>query len=711
MKKKQVIALLVFASVLALGATACGKSDTETGGTETSVTEGAGSDVAAASPETENSDVSDGGYSADMFNETDGQAGGGPGGPGGEKVVINNDEITAVENGDYVSLYGLIGSWSSGGNNVDDAGTPIPEEDNDYLYTSAVAVVEGDTETYTNKSLVSEGTYDASSADGIVINDSESGHNGILLYNVGDYTISNADIKMETDADGLDTCDFSGVGAAVLASGDANVTISDSNISTAGVATMPIFADAGATTTIKNSTLVSKGGTLHGDYMNSPDQATMVAPPWILGIMGTSRTTNLMGDDSTMNLIDSDTSAGAWAVLSTDSGSNMYLNMFNTDLTLLNADESAAAPLQQPSASTGVDSQIKETVDNPYSVNYGSGYGTYAIGNAVETFAGATVNVGTYGTIFTGGSATFMSTVEGETYTLKSATGKTDVEYTSTESKNTVINSDTFGFMIHQSENKIDIKEGTEVNSGFATFLVKSGSSNETVTADVDGASVNNGGVLIQVMDNDDATTGGMMDADDPANLNGAGMNFKPLHTEAEGFNTADAKNDGTEQNFTFTNGEYSGNVYNASGSDNSEYGPLEATTLNLTIGSGATYSGAAASTAAIHVTYDGSVAAKAQGGFAYTDANKDDILSYQNTSFDMGHYFDIGQVANLINYNGGNDIHVTLTDDAVWNVTGESLITGISVSDGAKVVVEDGATLTVGETVFEAGTYGAGDF
>lgn len=692
MKRKKVIALLLLSSVLAVGMIGCGTSD------KAADDSSAVSDVSEAAGE-------DSEYSADMFNQTDGQAG-----PGGEAVVINNGEITAVQNGDYTSLYGLIGSWSSGGNNVDEDGNPILDQDNDYLYTAAVAVVDGDIDTYTNDSLINSGNFDATSASDIVIDDSESGHNGILLYNVGDYTITNADINLETDADGSDTCDFSGVGSAIMATGDSNVTISDSELTTTGVTTMPIFADDGATVTVQNSTMVSNGGTLYGDYMNSPDQATMVAPPWILGIMGTSRSTNMMGDDTTMNFTDSDASSGAWGVLSTDSGSNMYLNMFNTSITLLNADETSAAAIQEEKATTGVDSQIYESVDNPYSVNYGSGYGTYVIGNAVEMFAGATVNTGTYGSIFTGGTATFMSITEGETYTLKSATGEDDIDYTATATKNTVINSDTFGFMIHQSENTIDIQAGTEINSGYATFLVKSGSSNETVNATVDGASIANGGVLIQVMDNDDATTGGMMDADDEANLNGSGMNFKTIHAEAAGFNTASAKNDDSEQNFTFTNGEYSGNIYNASGSDNSEFGPLDATTVNVTLGNGAVYSGAAASTAAIHVTYDGSAAAKAQGGYAYTDDNKDDILAYQNTSFDITHYFDIGHVANLINYNGGNDINVTLTDDAVWNVTGESLITSLSVSDNATVVVKDGATLTVGDTVYEAGTYSAAD-
>ena len=62
--------------------------------------------------------------------------------------------------------------------------------------------------------------------------------------------------------------------------------------------------------------------------------------------------------------------------------------------------------------------------------------------------------------------------------------------------------------MAHQNSNRIIIEKGTEVNTGNATFLVKSGSSNETLEASVDDAVITNGGVLIQVMDNDDASLG-----------------------------------------------------------------------------------------------------------------------------------------------------------------------------------------------------------
>ena len=365
----------------------------------------------------------------------------------------------------------------------------------------------------------------------------------------------------------------------------------------------------------------------------------------------------------------------------------MALNVYNTTLTLNNADESAASPLQAEGG------EISQTLDNPYTVNYGSGYGTYAIGDAVETFAGATINVGTYATILTGGSATYTALEAGETYELTNAAGETTATYTAMEDKATEIHSDTFGFMAHQGSNAIALEKGTVVDSGYATFLVKSGSSNETLTATVDDATITNGGVLIQVMDNDDTTNGGMMDANDPENTNGGSQNFKPYHTESEGFNTESATEGNTEQTFTFTNGSYTGNIYNASGSDG-----MEGTTLNVTFGEGAEYSGAIASTSAIHVTYDGSQAVKANGGYAFDDADEAAAFAeaYQNTYFTIEEYWSIGQVANLVNDNGANAVNVTLTDDAVWNVTGTSMISSLTIEDNAQVIVPEGVTLTV---------------
>lgn len=612
-----------------------------------------------------------------------------------------SEAVSAGEEGgpggmDKTPVEGQIGSWNGGGTDASTIGG------NDYDYDAALYVTaDGIDEAESSTDRINGGSYDETGADGITIEDSESGNNGVMVVDA-EYTIKNSIFNFLTNADGTDTCDFSGKGTVLAAFGEnAKLTVEDSEIHTSGVATMPVFADSGSVVSLHNVTLQSDGGTLYKDYLNTPDQQLMVAPPWILGIMGTARGTNMEGDDTTTNVTDSETSAGAWAVLSTDAGSNMYLNVYNTSLTLNNQDESAAAALQADGG------QISETLDNPYTENYGSGYGTYAIGNAVETFAGSELNVGTYATIFTGGTATYTDIKAGETYELKNSAGETTETYEAQEDKNTVINSDTFGFMFHQGENNITIENGTEVNSAYATFLVKTGSSDETMTATVDNAAINNGGVLIQVMDNDDATTGGMMDADDPANTNGGQMNFKPVHEESAGFTTDAAEAAEQVQTFTFTNGTYDGNIYNASGSDG-----LNGSALDVTLGEGAVLNGAAATTSAIHVSYDGSVALKADGGYAFDNA--DDAAAYagqyQLTSYSINEYFNMGQVANMINDNGANAINMTLDGDAVWNVSGTSAISALTINGDAQVVIPDDVTLTVGGKEYSGTTLKAGD-
>ena len=117
----------------------------------------------------------------------------------------------------------MIGSWSSGGSE-------------DYEYDAALYVTgEGIDGEKSSTDRMASGEYDASGADGIVIEDTQSGDNGVIVVDA-DYTISNANINLLTDANGSDTCDFSGRGSAIAVYGsESSVTIEDSAIHTAGV--------------------------------------------------------------------------------------------------------------------------------------------------------------------------------------------------------------------------------------------------------------------------------------------------------------------------------------------------------------------------------------------------------------------------------------------------------------------------------------------
>lgn len=642
------------------------------------------------------------------------------------EIVISADtEAVATING----LEDEIGSWKTGGT---EAGTLAGD---DYSYTPVIYINGGTYEA--DKSLA--GDTDAvtdTEISGLDLTVEKEAVNGIMINN-SDYTISDSTININTpEADGLLTCDFSGVGSALAIFGDSSVTISDTEINADGVANLAVFADNGASALLDNVTLHADGGTLYEDYINSPDQGTMVAPPWILGIMGNARGTNLMGDDSTMSVVDSNVSASNWAVLSTDAGSNMYLNVANTEMTLTGSDE----PLQADGT---------YDIVNPYTSK--AGYGTYAIGNAQEVFLGTIMNVGTYATIFTGGAGYYGNLTAGESYDLPAADGSTHYTYEAAEDAQTVINSDTFGFMAHQGDNTVTL-DGIIVNSAFTDFLIKSG--NNTIINVQNGTEINaDNGILLQLMDNDDSTT--EFNPNHPT----VGMAFGTSHEEYAGFPTeaidAEVQNDTSLQDtlvgggqaedvpdaapegeggpapdgeggmpqqvtvnqsvYNITDTALNGSIYNGIGwlANDFSQGNIKQMILDVNISGTASLNGAIASTSCIHATFEGQSYLKENGITAFD--NDEDAAAfaaeYQATSFTLAEYFNIGQVANLVKSNGLNDINVTLADSAVWTVTGTSLIKSLSISGDAQVIVEEGITLTVDGTVYEAGTYTAADF
>ena len=627
-----------------------------------------------------------------------GGPGGGPGGPGGSQeftlpetqlsVWIKDGVVVAPETAgakEYkvdrivTSDKDNISSFGGGGHTT---------EDDDYAYTTAMFVKDG--KLVADKSVaeaIASGAdkVTGESATGLVIKSEYEGFNPIIVVD-SKYTITGADITINSKGDGSKTCDFSGLGAAIMAAGkETLLVIEKSKVNVSGVANLTLFADDGADVIVRDSTLHSDGGTLYAGYKNSPDQSTMVAPPWILGIMGSSRTTNLMGTDSSTTVIDSKVSAAQWAVLSTDSGSNMKLNVVNTTMLLTGADY-----VMQNDDTFGTKA-AKDS--NPYTTR--SGYGTYAIGNADEYFYGVDMTVGTYATIFTGGFGTYTAMKKGETITLTDANGKELTTYTPTADKVTTINSDTFGFMIHQGTNKITVEQGTKVNSGYTTFLLKTGASGANAETNVtSGAELNPGnGILIQAMDNDDATTGMISFSE----------GFNSTHNEAAGWHKAgNGAAADTTSTFNFTGVKLTGDIFNATGYESAPGmfdptpAPMAAADLAINLGKGASLTGMISATDAIHVTKEGSDAVKAAKA---GEKASEDWLKYQLTSFKIGEYYNIGQVANRVFYNGNNNIDVTLTDDAVWNVTGSGIIRNLTAA--SKAITSDKAvTITVKGTL-----------
>ena len=239
------------------------------------------------------------------------------------------------------------------------------------------------------------------------------------------------------------------------------------------------------------------------------------------------------------------------------------------------------------------------------------------------------------------------------------------------------------------------VSEETDIMTGeFAAFIVKTGAFGREVNLTVDGEEITGRGVLIQVMDNEEAGSGS--------------DGFTIRYTEEAGFSTEIAIPEDRTQSFTFTNGTYTGNIYNASGS-----GGLDADTLKVTLGTGAVYSGAIASTSAIHVTREGAEKIRENGGFAFDDWEEASAFAatYQNLSFADGEGRGSELIANYVNDNAANLIDVTLLDGAVWNVAGTSLIYSLFVSSDSCVIIPEGVTLTVNRTSYTGCTLAAGSY
>lgn len=507
------------------------------------------------------------------------------------------------------------------------------------------------------------GTYDDKKAEGITIT-SKSDNFAALICEGGEYTLKDVKLVFDSKSDGSDNGDFDAFGALIVGFDGAKIVLDNVDIYTKGVARAAIFCDSYANILTKNSKIHTMGGQLYAGYKNTCDQRVMVAPPWPLGLTGTVRSTNIMGDCGTSTFVNSEIVSDGWGVLSTDSGSDMIL--------------------------TVVDCLVKtESADlgrNPYLRRFGSGYGSYIIDDAQEFFRGVQFDVGTYAAVVCGGSATYTSSngtfdvrpiyfvydknIEDVTNHFGKVTPGHTIAVSETpvfdgivgKGNKTVINSDGWAFMAHDFGD-IHILDGTEVNTDAGFFIHKDGE----MFIEIDNAVMNIGNkVILQVMDNDDDAIGFNMDSMKeecwPRNV------FNTEYNEPAGYPGIDYEAPGIPCDQTvkgkFTNVKLDGDFYNSSGYVLGLFGVPQGRKMDLTFGENAVVNGAICATSAIHVDPQGN----------------------QITHFEIDEYYHLGRLANKPHFNGANVISVELTDNAVWNVTGTSIITKLTIGENAKI-------------------------
>jgi len=511
---------------------------------------------------------------------------------------------------------------------------------------------------------VQGGAWDGAGADGVSIAGSGPDFSAVIVDG-GKYTLKNAKIELLSDSDGKKTCDFAGLGSAVCAFNGGQIRVENCEICTEGVAKCTIVADDGSDVVVKDCKLSALGGELYEGYENSADFNWMVAPPWVLGIKGNARGTNLMGQKSSTVVVNTDVTVRNWGALSTDTGAKNRLTVADTSLTLIGRPD--------------------ETV-NPYHKTWGSGYGTYILG-CDEFFYGVKMNVGTYIGIAREGNAIYRSSkgvVRAESPTtgevLYEAPGKDNVSE---------LNSDGFGIMCHGHAD-LTFTEGTVMNTESAAFLLRCGGINIKIE---DGAQIRPAdGVLVQIIDDDDATVG--VNWDSPIELHfNKEFNEKPGWPSENGQISSmmpppppreprpDEEPDEEELrrkpdfyvNFSAEDTVLTGDLLNGSG-----YYGQKAKQLYVTLGAGASLTGRISATETRHINEKGE----------------------QNTHFTIDEYYYLGRVENRNHYNGDNDVEVTLEEGSAWTVTGESILSKLTVNEGA---VLNGSVTVDGEAIVPA--------
>lgn len=231
-----------------------------------------------------------------------------------------------------------------------------------------------------------------------------------------------------------------------------------------------VIADATANVIVKNSTIHCADGTLPEEYVPTGDTRYMITVPWMLGLSGNVRATNLLGANTRAAFVNSSVSSQNWGALSVDGGSDCTLTVVNSRI-----------------ANTG-----------------GVGYGSYAIGDVTEHILGSRFDVGDYVLIAWSGGAHYGDSAADAVAALNEdlELGLTGSELAALDERSCVLNSGRFGFMWYGAA-AVTIDGGTRVSTGKTTFLSKASAAAVTVDGS-QGATIEAGnGVLFQLMDTD----------------------------------------------------------------------------------------------------------------------------------------------------------------------------------------------------------------
>ncbi|MEU6374952.1 hypothetical protein [Streptomyces sp. NPDC046909] len=372
------------------------------------------------------------------------------------------------------------------------------------------------------------GTVTDTGASGITLTSNGEAFNGVYVTGGGSYTLTDPTIAF----DGNGRCDFIGYGASVVGTGSGTTLVLDgANISNVGVVRTAVIADATANVIVKNSTLHCADGVVPDEYpaAGTGDTRYMITVPWMLGLSGNVRTTNLLGASTKASYINSTISSEKWGALSVDGGSYCTLTAINSTI-----------------ANTG-----------------GQGYGSYAIGNVTEHFLGCTFDVGDYALIHWGASAHYGDSTASAVAALNSSLGigLTSAELSALPEKSTTIDAGRF-MVLWYAAGSVTIDGGTTVNTGETTFVSKAVAGTVTVDGS-DGATINSGnGVIFQLMDTDRPSS--VTVSGQPRSSETIGTYTEPTGSPTKSSSWVTTSSQSTDAKGTFTDIDLTGDFYNS---------------------------------------------------------------------------------------------------------------------------------------------------
>jgi hypothetical protein len=513
----------------------------------------------------------------------------------------------------------------------------------------------------------SAGSVSNTEAKGLTVTSTGDVFNGVFVTGRS-YSLTDAKITMT----GNGRCDFVGYGTAVLGTGaSTRLVIDNANITTKGVVRTAVIAGDGANVVVKNSTISVSDGTLGADYIPSVTMSLMESAPWMLGISGNARATNVVGKNTKATYVSSKVTAEKWGALSTDDDDQIGLTAINSDISISGSD----------------------------------GYGSYCNGTATLRFLGTRFAVPSYGIIATGGSITLEDSATSQVKALNAdlRLGLSTAELSALTPRATTIDSGRFGVMWHGA-GAVTMTGGTRITTKEAAFLSKG----QQVTITVDGsggASLNPAnGTIVQVMTNDDPG---------PVQQNGiqanVGVYTEPtaVPTKSTTFNTQAAASGDVVA--TFTKITLKGNFYNAF-----RGGPSPASASGAA-GGGAAPGGAVPGGAAPGGAAPGG-GAPGGGAPGGSQEGKNLVLTFDGCTISgvmsatmakhrvarisAENYQEIGRITNTCHPVINNGVLVTLKNGSTWHATGTSYLSKLTVDQGSKVVAAAGRlTVTVNGT------------